>query len=220
MVLTNFLSDDTENRNVLIPIHNARDSEAHHLNFHLPIISWHGEERPVKAPSFFIPSSSSTISLPPLFAKKMHLGENRKTLLPQIYQKINHDFLFSLRPEHHKRLAKQGVGTRFVLVNKNIPRSEPTAKTIMTAAGTNSTFTDIMSGTDGGGASDPTILEMVAVLEGLHVSAQVISDSTNAVRAGLLRPIDIINIASAVKEKQVRKFLNDQANMDRLDYRR
>jgi hypothetical protein len=71
---------------------------------------------------------------------------------------------------------------------------------------------------EGGNAQEtdePDLLDMIAVLEGLHVSSQVIEDSVNAVRAHLVLPRDIIQIATTVKQQQVQRFLDAQADMDR-----
>jgi hypothetical protein len=73
----------------------------------------------------------------------------------------------------------------------------------------------IIEGGEAQVSGEPDLLDMIAVLEGLHVSPQVIDDSVNAVRAHLVLPRDIIKIATTVKEQQVQRFLDAQADMDR-----
>ena len=102
-----------------------------------------------------------------------------------------------------------------IMKSMGTSNTHPTLKNAMAAADSPLQNSILIEGGEAQESDEPDLQDMIAVLEDLHVSSQVIDDSVKAVRAHLVLPRDIIKIATTVKEQQVQRFLDAQADMDR-----
>ena len=205
----------------------SSQSEGQNVQFKLPILRWHDAKPDLKPLSFYIPPSPSVSYANP--AQKADLPFRRKESL-----QLGHSFASHLRTGHVETVKnKQDVkASRLIALLKTLHVNDLVIKNTMQAvseklirpnvirkialdAATANTSSMIIDGGPLEIDGDADVLDMVAVLEGLHVSSQVITDSMQAVQSGLLKPSDIIKIAAAVKEQQVQKFVKAQAEMDR-----
>ncbi len=181
--------------------------------FKLPVLRWH-DTNENSSPLFQIPRSLSALTQPnlkyPANPDSTMLQDRKKEGRSVSEQKL----LATLQGLHvsEKNIANIMTAMREKLVAPNVVQKAA----MMAAADSpleNSSI--IIDGGEAQESDEPDLLDMIAVLEGLHVSSQVIDDSVNAVRAHLVLPKDIIRIATAVKEQQVKRFLDAQENMDR-----
>jgi hypothetical protein len=219
LCLNNLRNKDTKGS--ILSFHNqhTRITETGDSKFYLPVLTWHGVKASPEKPRFYIPPSPDHLPFPS-FERYPAAQSHEEISSLSAYSGKHYPFRNSIADEKLRsdlnklHVSRKVEANTLQAVRENLLSPISIKRIESMAEAANSSAMVIVGGPDHVG-SDPDIEDMIAVLEGMHVSAQVVSDSTRAVQAGLLKPSDIIRIASAVKERQVQNFLDAQANMDR-----
>jgi hypothetical protein len=185
------------------------DTAAVSIPKQLPPLEWH-DVHPIMTTSFFIPPSPLNTDIRSHRHRLQSSIRDRRTFPSQETSLPSEKIESAL-----KRLNLKDSRAKHPF-QWNSLTAELNAKASLVSSITPPQSSVIIDGGEDPNAdSSQDINDMIAVLEGLHVSADVIEDSVKAVHANLVKPSVIINIAKAAKEKQVQSFLDAQASMDR-----
>ena len=180
--------------------------------FKLPILRWHDSNRNL-SPFLHTPGSLSE-STRRAHQKSANIKLTKRQYKVKESNTITEKKLVAMLQGLHVSVRNMA---NIMDVLKTKPANPSLTQSTSMMAGADSPLDNsmIIEGGDAQESDESDLLDMIAILEGLHVSAQVIDDSVNAVRAHLVNPKDIIKIATTVKKQQVQRFLDAQADMDR-----